>query len=149
MLAPGIMISACGLLLLGMNNKYSLVINRIRDLDKEKRYMSSSEERPKLTESEHMRLHSVIKQIILLHYRLKLVRNAVVSYSIAVALFIIDTFFIGFHFVYSAEWVSYIIIFFFLCGMLSVLIGVIHAAIESLRGYMIVNIELDKHEKHK
>ncbi|MBK6682755.1 MAG: DUF2721 domain-containing protein [Ignavibacteriales bacterium] len=30
MLAPGIMISACGLLILGMNNKYSLVVNRIR-----------------------------------------------------------------------------------------------------------------------
>ena len=37
MLAPGLMISACGLLLLGMNNKYSLVVNRIRLLTEEKR----------------------------------------------------------------------------------------------------------------
>ena len=37
MLAPGLMISACGLLLLGMNNKYSLVVNRIRLLNEEKR----------------------------------------------------------------------------------------------------------------
>ncbi|MBK8662836.1 MAG: DUF2721 domain-containing protein [Ignavibacteriales bacterium] len=37
MLAPGIMISACGLLILGMNNKYSLVVNRIRTLNEEKR----------------------------------------------------------------------------------------------------------------
>jgi hypothetical protein len=36
MLAPGIMISACGLLLLGTNNKYSLVVNRIRVLEEEK-----------------------------------------------------------------------------------------------------------------
>ncbi|MBK8662785.1 MAG: DUF2721 domain-containing protein [Ignavibacteriales bacterium] len=36
MLAPGIMISACGLLILGMNNKYSLVVNRIRTLNEEK-----------------------------------------------------------------------------------------------------------------
>jgi len=37
MLAPGLMISACGLLLLGINNKYSIVINRIKVLNKEKR----------------------------------------------------------------------------------------------------------------
>ena len=37
MLAPGLMISGCGLLLLGMNNKYSLVVNRIRLLNEEKR----------------------------------------------------------------------------------------------------------------
>jgi len=37
MLAPGLMISACGLLLLGVNNKYSLVVNRIRLLNDEKR----------------------------------------------------------------------------------------------------------------
>ncbi len=36
-LAPGLMISACGLLLLGMNNKYSIVVNRIRVLNDEKR----------------------------------------------------------------------------------------------------------------
>ena len=37
MLAPGLMISACGLLLLGMNNKYSLIVNRIRLLNEERR----------------------------------------------------------------------------------------------------------------
>ena len=35
MLAPGLMISACGLLLLGMNSKYSLVVNRIRLLNED------------------------------------------------------------------------------------------------------------------
>ena len=37
MLAPGIMISACGLLILGINNKYSMVVNRIRLLNEERR----------------------------------------------------------------------------------------------------------------
>ena len=37
MLAPAVMISACGLLLLGINNKYSLVVNRIRLLNEERR----------------------------------------------------------------------------------------------------------------
>jgi len=37
MLAPGVMINASGLLLLGMNNKYSAVVSRIRLLNEEKR----------------------------------------------------------------------------------------------------------------
>jgi hypothetical protein len=37
MLAPGIMISVCWLLIPGMNNKYSLKVNRIRPLNEEKR----------------------------------------------------------------------------------------------------------------
>jgi hypothetical protein len=143
MLAPGLMISACGLLLLGMNSRYSLVINRIRELDKEKRMLSANENRAKLTEQEHMRLHSVIKQIIMLHFRLKLVRNAVVSYSIAVALFITSSIFIGLHFIYNADLVSDIIVFFFLTGMLCVMVGVILAATETMKGYEIVKIELD------
>jgi hypothetical protein len=142
MLAPGLMISACGLLLLGMNNKYSMIINRIRDLDKEKRTMSLSETRAKLTEQEHMRLHSVIKQIIKLNFRLKLVRNAVVCYSIAVGLFIISSFFIGLHFIYNTDLISDVIVAFFLLGMLSVLFGIIQAAMETMKGYEIVKIEL-------
>ena len=36
-LAPGVMINACGLLLLGIGNKFSSVLNRIRILNDEKR----------------------------------------------------------------------------------------------------------------
>ena len=143
MLAPGLMISACGLLLLGMNNRYSLIINRIRDLDKEKRTLSSTEIRAKLNDQDHRRLHSVIKQLLMLHFRLKLVRNTVVSYSIAVALFIIASFFIGLHFVFNTDLISEIIIVFFLLGMMSVLIGIILTAFETMKGYEIVKIELD------
>ncbi len=56
MLAPGLMISACGLLLLGMNNKYSLVVNRIRLLNEERRkfiYEKKTVETPAQTASEH------------------------------------------------------------------------------------------------
>jgi len=37
MLAPAVMISACGLLLLGINNKHSSITNRIRLLNEERR----------------------------------------------------------------------------------------------------------------
>jgi len=37
MLAPAVMISACGLLLLGISNKYSSITNRLRILNEERR----------------------------------------------------------------------------------------------------------------
>ena len=37
MLAPAVMISACGLLLLGITNKHTSITNRIRLLNEEKR----------------------------------------------------------------------------------------------------------------
>ncbi len=92
MLAPGIMISACGLLILGMNNKYSLVVNRIRLLNDERRKLRSEEE-DKITEKK--RHKSIELQIVKLSYRIFLVRNAVFSYSLAVAFFIISSLLIG------------------------------------------------------
>ena len=40
MLAPGVMVSACSLMLLVTNNKYSSVVDRIRQLNEEKRDLS-------------------------------------------------------------------------------------------------------------
>ena len=89
MLAPGIMISACGLLLLGMNNKYSLVVNRVRLLNEERRKAIHKTSADKsFNYQETQRLESISMQITSLVYRVKLVRNAVLSYTIAVALFV-------------------------------------------------------------
>jgi hypothetical protein len=78
MLAPGLMISACGLLLLGMNNKYSLVVNRIRLLNEEKRKIFH---KAGIDEMESSRLSNIELQISHLIGRISLVRNAVFSYS--------------------------------------------------------------------
>ena len=69
MLAPGLMISACGLLLLGMNNKYSLVVNRIRLLNEEKRKIFHQES---IDESESSRLSNIELQISHLIERISL-----------------------------------------------------------------------------
>jgi hypothetical protein len=144
MLAPGIMISACGLLLLGMNNKYSMVINRIRLLDDEKRRLSVHEKELEFSDEEETRLKSVDMQISKLHYRIKLVRNAVFLYSLAVALFVIASLTIGLLFVKDQNRgdISYVPLAIFLLGMLSVLIGVVFAGKEVWKGYEIVSIEI-------
>ncbi len=133
MLAPGIMISACGLLLLGMNNKYSLVVNRIRTLNIEFRSLEKDHEE---------RRASIIIQLPLLIERMKLIRNAVWLYTVGIAMFIFSIFSIGLYL--STEHLfllTFISISIFVLALISVLLGVIYAAREVLLGYRIVKIE--------
>jgi len=140
MLAPGLMISACGLLVLGMNNKYSLVISRFRALEDEKRHLIKHQKENTLKPDEEIRLHSVNQQINKLASRIRLVRNAVICYSIAVGFFILSSFTIGFHMIYSNN-VSLITLLLFLAGMSSVLVGICFASSETWKGYKIIQIE--------
>ena len=142
MLAPGIMISACGLLLLGMNNKYSLVVNRIRLLDDEKRKLNVVRLESVLKSYELIRMQSIIVQLDKLAFRVKLIRNAVLAYTIAVGFFIASCLTIGLQYIFSENTLFYVALALFLCGMVSVFIGVIVAAGETYRGYEIVKIEL-------
>ncbi len=139
MLAPGIMISACGLLILGMNNKYSLVVNRIRLLNDERRRLRSEEEGKTAKKKRHK---SIELQIVKLNYRIFLVRNAVFSYSLAVAFFIISSLLIGLYQINSATGVNWAVIVAFLAGMIFVFAGIVFAAFEVWKGYKIVQIEI-------
>jgi len=147
MLAPGLMISACGLLLLGMNNKYSLVVNRIRLLNEERRRaVRKSGETKNFDYQETQRLESISMQITSLVFRVKLVRNAVLSYTIAVALFVLTSLAIGFGFLLEITKLNSFITTLFLLGMAAVLFGVIFAAYETYKGYEIVNFEVKADE---
>jgi hypothetical protein len=142
MLAPGLMISACGLLLLAMNNKYSLVVNRIRLLNEERRRIILKAAGKELNWEENIRMESISRQITALTFRVKLVKNAVLSYTTAVALFVVTSLFIGFQYIFSLEKINYLVIIIFLAGMISVLTGVMFAAYESKKGYDIIQLEV-------
>lgn len=146
MLAPGLMISACGLLLLGMNNKYSLVVNRIRLLNEERRKSLNKMQDKDLNPQENIRFESISKQLMKLEYRVKLVRNAVLSYTIAVALFVLTSLLIGLGYLFEITRLNSFITILFLFGMISVLIGVIYAAYETWKGYEIVKFEVESEE---
>jgi hypothetical protein len=142
MLAPGIMISACGLLILGINNKYSMVVNRIRLLNEERRRILGKYADKAINLEENVRIASISKQLQALGYWVKLVRNSVLSYTIAVALFVITSLSIGFEYYTDARELSFIVTVLFLMGMISVLVGVTFGALETLRGYQIVQLEI-------
>ncbi|MFA6978327.1 MAG: DUF2721 domain-containing protein [Ignavibacteriaceae bacterium] len=141
MLAPGLMISACGLLLLSMNNKYSLVVNRIRLLGEERRKFSIKASEKEFLYQEEVRLKSISIQLDKLKYRVKMVRNAVFSYSLAVALFVITSMQIGASFILKSSNFETLVIVSFSIGMFLVLIGICFAAIETIKGYEIISYE--------
>lgn len=136
MLAPGLMISACGLLILAMNNKYSMVVGRIRLLNEERRRLRSAQP---LDEVQKARLENIAFQLDELLHRLRLVRNAVVGYLTAVALFILASLFIGLRIL--AGWPEAAALILFIAGVLAVLAGVFFAVSEALLGYRIVLAE--------
>jgi hypothetical protein len=146
MLAPAIMISACGLLLLGINNKYSMVVNRIRLLNEEKRELLLKFGTEPTTTEVNVRIESTSIQINELVYRAKLVRNSVLSYTTAVALFVGTSLILGVSSVMSMGKLNYLILASFLCGMAFVLIGVVYAGMETKKGYDIVLYEVKAHE---
>lgn len=146
MLAPGLMISACGLLLLGMNNKYSLVVNRIRLLNDERRKIIHKLDDVNFNYHENVRLASISKQLDALIYRVMLVRNAVLSYTVAVALFVLTSLSIGAEEIFGIQRLNLVITILFSLGMLSVLIGVVFAAYETYKGYEIVRFEVRAEE---
>ncbi len=142
MLAPGIMISACGLLLLGMNNKYSLIVNRIRLLNEERRKLFKGTNDKEFDYNENIRIESVSLQLSALDFRVKLVRNAVLSYTVAVAFFVLTSLFIGVQYFEVLKNINHLITIIFLAGMILVLVGVTFAAYESIKGYEIIHLEV-------
>lgn len=139
-LAPAVMINACGLLLLATSNKYSSVLNRIRLLNDEKRKLFRKAGDKNFEETQ--RLESIAKQLGHLMRRAKLVRDAVMCYTGAIALFILTSLLIGFSFLVkgfesdSAEMIT------FLTGMVAILAGVIFSFLDAKRGYEIVQFDV-------
>ncbi len=146
MLAPGIMISACGLLLLGMNNKYSLVVGRIRLLNEEKRRFFKQVSERELAFEEEVRLKSIATQLQELYLRVKLVRNAVLCYSSAVGVFVLTSIIIGVSAFVQSTPVLIAGFSAFCVGMVLVLAGVVFAAKEVIKGYQIVGFEIKADE---
>ena len=90
------------------------------------------------------RLNNIELQISHLIARISLVRNAVFSYSLAVALFIVSSVLIGVSINQRTPGFDWLIVAFFFAGMFAVFVGIIFAAIEVWKGYRIVKIEISE-----
>ncbi len=143
-LAPAVMINACGLLFLATSNKYSMVLNRIRLLNEEKRKLAK-----KLAEAhfeETLRLESLVRQIGQLMDRGKLLRNSVMCYTGAIALFILTSLLIGGGFFSAMLRSNVLIAASFLLGMATAFVGVLYSFLDAKRGYEIVRFDVQVDE---
>ena len=142
-LAPAVGISAVGLLLLGLSNRYSTIINRIRLLNDEKRkFLRQLGEKGELSYTDNVRHMSISKQTQQLLARSRLARNAILSMQSAVALFVLSSVTIALNLFISADSFRIVPLLVFVVGMLCVLIGILFAATEVHRSFKIVLIEV-------
>jgi hypothetical protein len=142
MLAPAVMISACGLLLLGIGGKNTSISNRLRLLNEEKRrYFAKIRDGKELDFLETTRFRSIQKQIFHSLFRLKLVRNVILCYVIGLFLFIFTSILIGLEVFVGVLVTQYIILLSFSLGLLCVATGLIYALTDTLKGYKIIEVE--------
>jgi len=145
-LAPGVMISACGLLLLGINNKFTSVLNRIRALTEEKRKIIINAAEREFIPAEIQRIESITRQLTGLLNRAKLIRNSIFCYLCAVGLFVVTSLFIGADYFQPMLQLRYLILGTFLSGMVIVFVGVIFGVLDTMKGYNIVKFEVQVDE---
>jgi Protein of unknown function (DUF2721) len=143
MLAPAVMISACGLLLLGISNKYSSITNRLRILNEERRrYHNKMNSGVELDYLETTRLQSISRQLDDLLFRLKLVRNVILFYVFGIFLFIFTSLLIGVDIFLNTKITDYFALSTFILGLISVGVGLIFSLTETMKGYKILELEI-------
>ena len=147
MLAPAVAISAVGLLLLGMSNRYSAIINRIRLLNDEKRkYLKMIADHRELAYTDNVRFMSVRSQTDELMVRSRYVRNGILSMQLAIGMFVLTSVAIGINLFASSDLLRAVPLVIFVAGMIGLVIGIAFAALEVRRSYRIVLIEVKADE---
>ena len=147
MLAPAVGISAVGLLLLSLGSRYSTIINRIRLLnDERRRFVRMIEERAELSYAENVRHMSVVNQSRELLVRSRYVRNAILALQTAIGFFVLTSMTIGMNLFVTSPFLTRLPLLIFITGMLAVVIGIVHAAVEVYRSYRIVLLEVKAEE---
>jgi hypothetical protein len=143
LLAPAVGISAVGLLLLGLNSRYSIIINRIRLLNEERRrYVRLLQKQDTLDYADNQRFMNISKQTQELLVRSRLVRNAILSLQSAIALFVLTSVALGVILFVPAGWFHSFTLGIFIFGMLSLLLGIVFAGSEVRRSFRIVLLEV-------
>jgi hypothetical protein len=142
MLAPAVAISAVGLLLLALNNRYSTLINRMRLLNDEKRrYLRHIADQGDLAYADNVRFMSVTHQTDELLARSRLVRNAILSHQTAISMFVLTSVAIGVNLAESSAFLRALPLVLFLSGMIAVFVAIVFAGREVWRSYRNVLLE--------
>lgn len=141
-LTPALMISACGLLLLGLNNRYATVVSRIRLLNDEKRRRLADPDGIDREYVDALRFESVMRQIPSLLTRANYLRRALILLWIGVVSYLLSSLslgagiFLGLHAAAAAVWI-------FMFGLVSAAIGVAFALLDIALAYKVLQWEIE------
>ncbi len=144
MLTPVVMLSACGLFLLGLQNKFSNIITRLRELTEERRELKLQDQLNKFQQS---RLQSIEKQIRGLLNRARLDKDSILSIYAGMIFFLLASLSIA---VKDLGWVlksEIVTLMFFLIGTAFVFAGTVFAYLEVRISYRVVQIEVEEHKQ--
>ena len=136
-LAPAIMISSSGLLLLGFQNKFSALFNRFRMLNQEKRFLAEKTTRTKI---ENARLENVGEQLPRLARRAGHVKNAIVLTYAAIVSFVITCVLLFLN-SYAKTRLIHATLFFCLLGLVFILISAFFMIAEVMISFNILTLE--------
>ncbi len=146
-LAPALGISAVGLLLLGLTNRYSNIVTRIRLLNDERRHMNRVlGEKGELSYTDNSRYISVQKQSEELLYRSRIIRNAILAFQVAIGLFVLTSTAIAINIFFESNMIKILPLALFIFGMFSLFFGVYFSAREIYRSYKIILMEVHGEE---
>lgn len=147
MLAPALAISADALLLLSMQNRYSLIIARIRQLNAEKRqYSLETLEKGGLPDPEAVRLQSVLKQLEILLLRGRYIRNTISLIQLSILLFILTSGAIGLNLLVGGTFLLLLPLILFVGGMGLIFAAVLFSFSEVRRAYSVIEFEVKSEE---
>lgn len=141
-IAPAVMINACGLLLLGISNRYTVILTRVRTLNEEKRRIVSRLADREAGPEETVRLESIARQIDRLLVRARYARNAVLSYLGGVGLFVLTSLLIGADFFTGVFELRHAILSAFLAGILAMMSGVIYGILDTRKAYEVIRYDV-------
>jgi len=133
MVSPAVMVSACGLMLLGLGNKYARVVDRIRHFASEVRALRKLG--AAATDTDRHRLEILEVQIPDLFHRGKLLRNSVLHFYMAIMLFVLCSFAIA----VTKTWLPLAL---FAVGMGCVFVAILLAWREALLSFRLLNLEV-------
>ena len=142
-LAPAVMVSYCGLLILGLQNRYSNVVSRIRNHNRERLELAALVEMPTY-EAERFTIITLQLQRLLI--RCRLIRNAILSIFLAVLFFLGAAILslIGTTRDIDLSWWTLASFGF---GLSMTVISMIFATVDILRSYRIIAIEVQAKSK--
>jgi hypothetical protein len=142
-LAPALGISATALLLLSMQNRYSLIINRIRLLNEERRrYYAKIANNEETGHYEQMRYSSISSQLKKLFQRCVELRNAILFIQGSILLFVLTSLIIALNIFYTSGFLQTLPLILFSLGMIFVLVGVVYSATDVYNSYKVTEIEV-------